>query len=191
MRGGEQDLAALTKRAAFLELDLPGDAPYCVSRAVFEAIPEREAELISFSILNICEERLADRRGGDAWERLAMLETLEDMKREVAELVESVCAAVETRKGTRTHEVVRDIARIVEEGHPGNLTIADIAAKVFLSQTYIRLLFKHETGETNMKLADVCFAIGYAEPSYFTKQFRKWTGMNPSDFRELYQKGKV
>ncbi|MBD2846302.1 response regulator [Paenibacillus sp. IB182496] len=147
------------------------------------------------------------RREAEAWARVAQLETLEDMQCELLGLLEAVCDAVERRKRTRSHEAVRSIVQIVESEYGGNLTIADIAAKVYLSQTYICLLFKQETGETineyitrvrmhkaqellrdtDLKLAEVCFAIGYAEPSYFSKQFRKWAGMNPREYRDTYR----
>lgn len=145
----------------------------------------------------------------EIWEHLNRIETLDDMKRGLKDYIAVVCTYVEERKEKKTNEVVQDIMRIIEDNYQSNLTIAEIATQVYLSQTYICLLFKQETGvtineyitrvrmekskllltNTNAKLADVSYSIGYSEPSYFSKQFRKYTGMNPSEYRELHQGG--
>jgi two-component system response regulator YesN len=152
---------------------------------------------------------LLSQQESEVWEHISKIETLDDMSRGLKSYIAVVCASVEERKEKKTSEVVQDIILIVEEGYSSNLMIADIASKVYLSQTYICLLFKQETGmtineyitkvrmekskelltKTNVKLADICFSIGYTEPSYFSKQFRKYAGMNPSEYRELYQGG--
>ncbi|MNW62789.1 HTH-type transcriptional activator Btr [compost metagenome] len=66
------------------------------------------------------------------------------------------------------------------------------------------MLFKQETGETlfeyltkvrieqaknllkdpQNKLYEVCYAVGYTDPSHFSKLFKKITGSTPSAYRE-------
>jgi two-component system response regulator YesN len=66
------------------------------------------------------------------------------------------------------------------------------------------LLFKQETGETineyltkvriekakellsdpRNKFYEVCYTVGYSDPSYFSKLFKKYTGLTPSAFRD-------
>ena len=40
-------------------------------------------------------------------------------------------------------------------------------------------------------LADISLALGYAEPSVFTRAFRKWSGMPPQDWRDLHAQPKT
>lgn len=147
-------------------------------------------------------------RESEAWSQLMKLETLDDMSGYLQGYLKEVCERIENRREKPVPEVITEIIRIIHQRYPDNLTIADIASQVYLAKTYICLLFKQETGETineyitrvrmekakellqdtDQKLSDVCTAIGYAEPSYFTKQFRKYTGMNPSDYRDLHRR---
>ena len=147
-------------------------------------------------------------RESEAWAQLMKLETLDDMSHHLKVYLTQVCERIEHREDKRIPEVITEIMRIIQERYSENLTIADIASQVYLAKTYICLLFKQETGETineyitrvrmeqakkllngtDRKLAEICTAIGYAEPSYFTKQFRKYTGMNPSDYRDIHRR---
>jgi len=147
-------------------------------------------------------------RESEAWSQLMKLETLDDMCGHLLNYLKEVCERIGNRREKPVPEVITEIMRIIHRRYPDNLTIADIASQVYLAKTYICLLFKQETGETineymtrvrmekakellqdtEQKLADICLAIGYAEPSYFTKQFRKYTGMNPSDYRDLHRR---
>ena len=69
---------------------------------------------------------------------------------------------------------------------------------------YLCLLFRQTTGTTinhylttirmekakellmdlSNKLYDVSYAVGYMNPSYFSRQFKKYTGLLPSEYRE-------
>jgi YesN/AraC family two-component response regulator len=35
----------------------------------------------------------------------------------------------------------------------------------------------------NMTIADVCYSVGFSDPSYFTRTFTRFVGMTPSEFR--------
>src|SRR5690606_35730281 len=63
IRDKQTDRGALEKRIEFLELKLPYEAMYCSiiisidnTKSMFESMTEKETELITFSILNICQE---------------------------------------------------------------------------------------------------------------------------------------
>lgn len=145
----------------------------------------------------------------EVWEQLLKLETLEEMSRHIKHYLFSICRQVETKSFKKANDdVIGKIIRIIGERYAENLTISDIAQRVYLAKTYICLLFKQETGETineyitrvrmekakellketDKKLADISQAIGYVEPSYFTKQFRKYTGMTPSEYRDIHRR---
>jgi AraC-like DNA-binding protein len=38
-------------------------------------------------------------------------------------------------------------------------------------------------GNSRMPLKEVCYLVGFSEPSNFTRAFRRWTGKAPSDYR--------
>lgn len=84
------------------------------------------------------------------------------------------------------------------------ISVDQIAAGLFLSRDYISHIFKEETGfsligyvislrinraklllsETDKSVTDIAVECGYTDFAYFTKQFKKCTGMSPSSFRK-------
>jgi len=84
-----------------------------------------------------------------------------------------------------------------------NLTLKEVADKVFLSQNYLSELFKKETEEgfydflsryriniakdlltkTNLKVYEVAEKVGYSDSITFGRAFKKITGETPNSFR--------
>lgn len=140
----------------------------------------------------------------DTCELVFELETIDEMKNYILSYFKKVCRMVGEKRNKRSANVVEKVKDIIYSKYHTNLTIGDIAQEVFLASTYLCLVFKQETGETlnefitkvrvekakellgdkNNKLYDIGYAVGYTDASYFTKIFKKHTGMTPSEFRE-------
>lgn len=145
-------------------------------------------------------------REDEALDRLLRLETMAELVRLVSSHLDDVCAWIGEKRIGRTGQVIDAIRQFVGERYADNLTLADIAGHVYLSQTYVSLLFKQETGETiydylirvridkakqllrdpRMKFYEICEAVGYADPSYFSKLFKRLTGQTPSAYRDRH-----
>lgn len=81
------------------------------------------------------------------------------------------------------------------------------AASVYLNPAYLSRLFKRETGqtlidymtaaridraklllaETNMRVVDICEAVGYDNYSHFGQAFKKKVGLSPQEYRRRYR----
>lgn len=110
--------------------------------------------------------------------------------------------------GETTTRITR-VKRYIQKHFAQPITVDSLAREVNLAPTYLCLLFREETGYTlntyittvrmekarvlladeNLKLYDVSLAVGYPNASYFTRQFRKHTGMTPSEYRTRCIKG--
>lgn len=97
----------------------------------------------------------------------------------------------------------------IREHYNKNITLENICDVVNVSKNYFSALYKRETGmniwdyvtevrieqakqlllSTNLKNYAISMEIGYENPSYFAKTFKKRTGVNPQEFR--LQHGKV
>lgn len=89
-----------------------------------------------------------------------------------------------------------------------DIGIDDLAAYLEISSSYFSMLFKRHFDETfveyltrrrmeqaeilmtttNLSIAKIAKQLGYLDRRYFTKVFRKYAGMIPSEYREQHQK---
>lgn len=86
------------------------------------------------------------------------------------------------------------------------VSLQDTADHIGMSAPYLSTLFKRETGESfteyltrlrmekaqellkdrNIYIYEICERIGYTDPNYFCKAFKKYTGMSPQAYRKKY-----
>ncbi|TMV47872.1 response regulator [Paenibacillus mesophilus] len=154
--------------------------------------------------LNLADEEL-ERRESWLWEELFKQETIDELRQLLEAYLQEVCGKIRERRSGRASNIVERVREIIERRYADNkLTVSEIGREVYLTDTYISLLFKQETGRTvnewltlyrmekakellanpAYKLYDICYAVGYADPSYFSKLFKKVTGLTPSVYRE-------
>ena len=50
---------------------------------------------------------------------------------------------------------------------------------------------KRLLSDPSVRLYDVCYKVGYLSPSYFSKLFKKLTGMPPGEYRQKTIKGNL
>ncbi|MDR3304644.1 MAG: helix-turn-helix domain-containing protein [Clostridiales Family XIII bacterium] len=112
-------------------------------------------------------------------------------------------------KATQKHEkFIRIATDYIEKNCAKHITLAEVAAQVFISPSYLSRLIKSRTGHTfrhlvnmsriaesvrllentELSLIAIAIAAGFRDHSYFTKIFKKHTGMNPSDYRAELRK---
>lgn len=141
------------------------------------------------------------------WETLFEQETLGEMRELIEAHLSSVCARIREKRTGKVANLIERVREIIKQRYAdGALTVTDIGKEVYLTPTYVSLLFKQETGQTinefltqirvekakellrdpQYKFYDICYAIGYTDPSYFTKLFKKATGVTPSAYRDSH-----
>jgi len=147
-----------------------------------------------------------DREEQEAWalDQLLKLETMAELRKFVSDYLYDICCWIQEKRSGRSSNVIEHTQKYISEHYAKNVSIAEIAASVYLSQTYVSLLFKQETGETiyeylmkvriekakemlrdpRIKFYEVCEQVGYTDPSYFSKLFKKMTGLTPSAYRD-------
>lgn len=93
--------------------------------------------------------------------------------------------------------------KYIDLNYKDTICLADISKNVFLSQEYFSRLFKEEVGEnfstyltnyrlnkaeqllknSDMKVGEIALEVGYQNPSYFSKTYKKYKGISPDDDR--------
>ena len=119
----------------------------------------------------------------------------------------SLYAASQRGRTGASQLVFRIRQYIASHFQEGDLTIRSISVALHFTPAYLCQVFKAETGRTinnyindfrlerakellrqrDSKLYEVSQDVGFGDANYFTRQFKKYTGMTPSDYRRKYQ----
>lgn len=156
------------------------------------------ASVVAFSYLN---------DGGDQSEENlnALMKSLNGATREGAcEVTEAFFQRLLSQKSGSGHDLVRKVKSRIHGGLGEELTVAGIAAELYVTPNYLSRLFKRITGEgcneyivrkriekaralleaTNLKVGEIAAMVGYTDINYFSLAFKKHTGMSPTKYRE-------
>jgi len=102
-----------------------------------------------------------------------------------------------------SNPIVRRAINYLGKNLDKKLTLKKLANEVGYSPTYLTTIFKKETNYspisyfshlkilkacefldyTNMKVKEISFNLGYTDPYYFTKDFKKKMGLSPRQYR--------
>ncbi len=123
--------------------------------------------------------------------------------------IQSIIRAVsEENRRLNAYDFVSVVQKYVEENYVNNITVADAAEKVMLSESWFSRQFKKRTGKnfvdylnevritkavtllkcTNHLVNDIYEEVGYKSRNYFYVQFKKYMGCSPQQYRENLQK---
>jgi AraC-like DNA-binding protein/ligand-binding sensor protein len=107
-------------------------------------------------------------------------------------------------KASKKHErIVNDVREYIEKNYSKKITLTDVAKSIYISPTYLSKIIKNQSGnsfrymvntvriseamrilgDTDKTLAEVACQAGYEDHSYFTKVFKRHTGMTPNEYR--------
>lgn len=101
---------------------------------------------------------------------------------------------------------IRVVKQYISEHYAESLTLEKVSAVAGLSPAYLSTVFKSDTGmtfleylskvrmdmakqllkNTSYTVADICEKVGYSDVRYFTKSFKKYSGLKPNEYRKLY-----
>ena len=114
---------------------------------------------------------------------------------------------LEVGKQSKATKDISFIKHYLETYYHESIQLEDLASMTHLSRFYISHSFKKEIGMSPMEylidirikeskillrttkysISQVADIVGFTTPTYFSKQFRKSTGISPTDYREQYQ----
>ena len=100
--------------------------------------------------------------------------------------------------------IIKQVQELINNDLGLESSVKTIADKVFLHPVYLSKLYKNETGEslgdyiirmrmekavymlksTNKKIYEITTELGYQNPQYFSKIFRKYYGCTPNEYRD-------
>lgn len=140
----------------------------------------------------------------------ALMKSLNGTSRETAcEVTEVFLERLFLMRSGNDHELIRKAKAQIRERLGEDLSVAGLAAELYVTPNYLSRLFKRITGEgcneyivrkriekakalleaTTMKIGEIAQTVGYIDMNYFSLAFKKHTGMSPTKYRSARQGG--
>ena len=114
------------------------------------------------------------------------------------------CRNIMTRKEEQSSTVIDRAKHYIEARYNKDISLDDVSREVDISPYYFSKIFKEETGEnfieyvTNIRMAkakellqdsglsmkEICAQVGYSDPNYFSRTFKKNVGVTPTEYKE-------
>lgn len=114
------------------------------------------------------------------------------------------CRNMVTKKEEHENQIVVKAKDYIQKNFQNDLSLDEVSRQLDLSMYYFSKLFKEETGNnfveymTNLRMEkakellqkdelsmkEICSAVGYSDPNYFSRIFKKNTGATPTEYRE-------
>ncbi|MCD4714992.1 MAG: response regulator [Clostridiales bacterium] len=114
-----------------------------------------------------------------------------------------VIEAITLSRGNSSNYIVNEAIYFVEQNYSSEISLDDVAKAINLSKQYVCMVFKKTTGENlshfinNMRIEkakqlllnpefsnkDIYEVVGFSNPQYFSRVFKKVTGMTTSEFK--------
>ncbi|MFC0215080.1 helix-turn-helix domain-containing protein [Paenibacillus chartarius] len=126
------------------------------------------------------------------------------LRQAAIEQMERILEEVGKEREKRKFHAVERARMYLAECYKSDISLEQTAEYVNLSPFYFSKLFKLQTGETfidyitrlrineakrlleleELSFKEICYEVGYNDPSYFSRIFKKTTGFTPSEYRQ-------
>jgi two-component system, response regulator YesN len=136
--------------------------------------------------------------------QVSKMRSVDDIATWLSKIMVRFTDLVFTLKDVKHADVMQKALKHINAHYTEEITLDDVAGAVFLSPTYFSKLFSEEMGcrftaylnkirieksklllkSSDIALVDIAGLVGYEDQSYFTKVFKRVTGVSPGKYRE-------
>ena len=114
------------------------------------------------------------------------------------------CRNIKLRREAQSSSVIDKAKDYIAARYNKDISLDDVSREVDISPYYFSKIFKEETGEnfieyvTNIRITkakellensefsmkEICAEVGYSDPNYFSRTFKKNVGVTPTEYKE-------
>lgn len=166
-------------------------------------------ELVSLVLRQLVQSgnRLREHMGGDfdPYRLIDGYPTMEDMQRGLSGLLLDISSYIHDKRSNRLRIAIRQAVQFINSHyHLEELSINMLSEELKMNTSYFSRLFKQETGATfteyltrvridkakellrttTKRISEITYEVGLKDPYYFSTVFKKYNGVNPTEYRE-------
>lgn len=148
-----------------------------------------------------------DRISSDFARRNELLNDMDSAKKLMDEMIYSYCRLVRKHSTKQYSSPIQKALAYIDADLSGDLSLHTLASIQGISNSYLSALFKKETGQTitdyvnqkrvkrashllgttRLQIQTIAQHCGISDVNYFSKIFKKYTGMTPKEYRKSNQ----
>lgn len=158
-------------------------------------------------VIDIIEEKikLSDtvKLKAEAVKRIYQAFDFKAVKESVAGLIMEIYYDIENMKNNKNTKIIEECRKYIEEHYMEDLSLESAAGEFYFNPSYFSNLFKTYTDinfseyllrvrmanakdmllKTNLKVYEISKNVGYQDPKYFNRLFKKEFGLTPDEYR--------
>jgi two-component system response regulator YesN len=120
--------------------------------------------------------------------------------------IKFICEEIKNVRDTKLSSIISNAMDYIHNNYCKDITLENVSKEVNVSPNYFSKLFKDETGsnfidyltmlrieKAKIMLSDskyynkeICYQIGYSDPNYFSRIFKKIVGVTPTEFKSSF-----
>ena len=129
---------------------------------------------------------------------------MEKLRTWFAEKMDAAVRNVANSRETQSGGVVAKAKAYINANFHKEISLDDVSREVDISPYYFSKIFKEETGEnfieyvtgirmerakelllsSTLSMKEICGEVGYSDPNYFSRTFKKNVGLTPTEYKE-------
>ncbi len=129
---------------------------------------------------------------------------LAQMKEWFVEKIMVACQNVSSKRAEKSGSIIETAKEYIQNNYSKDISLDDVSRVVNISPYYFSKIFKEDTGEnfieyltgirinrakelldtTELSMKEICCMVGYADPNYFSRSFKKNVGVTPTEYKE-------
>ena len=133
----------------------------------------------------------------------------EELRTEFIVYLSDLALEIQNQRKGDIYGVIPMVIEYLNKNYYHNISLNDVAKNVNLSYNYLSKAFKDELGKSfidyltelrieksmkllaneNISIKEICQKNGYNDPNYYSKAFKKITGMTPTEYRTFINGG--
>lgn len=158
-------------------------------------------------------EHLAYESGGMTYEfraredylpTIMAISDLDTLKKWFGDKIGTATHNVGCKASEKSTSVIETAKEYIQSNYSKDISLDDVSRTVNVSPYYFSKIFKEETGEgfveyltgirmdkakellntTEYSMKEICSMVGYADPNYFSRSFKKNVGVTPTEYKE-------